>query len=301
MQTITTRLFALSMCAAACLAGVPHARADQPRDWMIDAAKEGHKVNVDLVYPGMQVGYEYTKNYFGKANALTVRASNLITAAFNDTRADLDFRLVLLTLGVSVGYRDNWRAHAYLPNQPIDRAARRTTDNTASFDGTVMNFGGEDWPYVEGRVSLALPFNEWAVYSGTHSFLFEARPDRSLDWRNGVVRDSDMLFKSEQFLLFKHRDFGGMGPLFQLINYGLAADRTTQLNYGLMYVGRPGFARENDLILAQALFHFGDTLGGDDNRDFWGAHNLYSSGNTLVSDTKVPFGFLLAYRMVFNL
>lgn len=301
MQMNTTRLLALCMLAAA-LGGVARpAQAEQPRDWMIDAAKEGHKVNVDLVYPGMQVGYEYTRSIYGKANSITVRGSDLLTAAFNDNRIDADLRLVIFTLGASVGYRDNWRTHIYRPDQPIDRAARRNTDNTSTFKGSIFDFGNEDWAYFEGRLSLALPFNDWAVYNGTHSFLFEGRPDRSLDWRNGVVRDHDMMFKSEQFLLFKHRKFGGLGPMFQLLNYSLDASRTTQLNYGLMYVGRPGFARANDLLLVQTLFHFGSALGGDDNRDFWGAHNLYSSGNTLVTGTKVPFGFLLAYRMVFNL
>lgn len=296
----------LALAQAALFA--PAAQADQPRDWMIGPATEGGKLNVDLVYPGMQIGYEHTTPIYGAANSLTVRGSNLLTAAFNDTRADVDLRIVIVTLGASIGYRDNWRSHIYQRGEQVDRAARRNTDNTGGFEGTLLNNGREDWGYLEGRLGLALPFNKYLVYSSTTALLFEDRPARSLDWRNGVVRDADMLVRSDHFLLAHHRSFGGIGPLFQAMNYELDNTRTTQLNYGFMFVGRPGFTKDNDLILFQMLFHFGDSLGGDDNRQYWGAHNIYSSDSTLVSDKgldlggeRVPLTFLLAYRMVFDL
>ncbi|MGD8859488.1 MAG: hypothetical protein PVI30_05710 [Myxococcales bacterium] len=287
---------------------VSMARADQPRDWMIAAAPEGDRLNVDLLYPGLQLGYEHTTPIYGGVNALTVRGSNLLTAAFNDTRADVDLRMLVLTLGASVGYRDNWRAQIFGPGDPVDRAARRNVDNTGSFQGSTFDFGSEDWGYLEGRVGLSLPFNEHLVYSSTTALLFEDRAKRSLDWRNGVVRDPDLLTRSDHFILAHHRSFGGVGPLFQVLSYRLDGRRTTQLNYGFMFVGRPGFRRDHDLILFQMLFHFGDRLGGDDNRRFWGAHNIYSSANTLTSDngpslfgSSVPLTFLIVYRMVIPL
>lgn len=303
------RLFAIaSMVIVQLGLVVSGAQADQPRDWMIGPATEGGKINVDMLYPGLQVGYEHTIPIYGQANSLTLRGSSLLTAAFNDVRADAELRIVLITLGASVGYRDNWRTHIYRADQPVDRAARRTTDNTAGFEGELFNHGREDWGYIEARIGLALPFNDHLVYSGTTAFLFEDREPRSLDWRNGVVRSADMLVRSEHFLLGHHRKFGGFGPLFQILNYELGSTRTTQLNYGFMFVGRPGFTRDNDLVLFQMLFHFGDSLGGDDNRQYWGAHNIYSSSTTLVSDkglkfgnSRVPLSFLIAYRMVFNL
>jgi hypothetical protein len=178
-------------------------------------------------------------------------------------------------------------------------------DNTGGFTGGAFDFGSEDWVYMEGRLGLALPFNEHLVYSTTTAFLFEDRPRRSLDWRNGVVRDPEMLVRSDHLMLVHHRTFGGIGPVFQILSYELDAVRTTQFNYGFMLVSRPGFRRKNDLILFQMLFHFGDRLGGQDNRQYWGAHNIYSSANTLSSDqgpqlfgSSVPFSFLIAYRMV---
>ena len=302
-------LFALPLVATALLGSfASDAHAEQPRDWMIGAATEGGKINVDMLYPGLQLGYEHTTPIYGQANSLTLRGSTLMTAAFNDVRADADLRIVILTLGVSVGYRDNWRSHIYEADQPVDRAARRDTDNTGKFEGELFNHGRVDWGYFEARAGLALPFNDNLVYSGTTTLLFEDREPRSLDWRNGVVRSGDMLLRSEHFLLGHHRSFGGVGPLFQVLNYELGSTRTTQLNYGFMFVGRPGFTRDNDLILFQMLFHFGDSLGGDDNREYWGAHNIYSSDTTLISDkgleigdSQVPLSFLIAYRMVFNL
>jgi len=300
-MTMPKKTFPLLVLLSLCAMPLSDAYAEQPRDWMIGAATEGGKLNVDMVFPGLQVGYEHTIPIYGGANSLTLRGSALMTSAFSDVRTDADLRIVVVTLGASVGYRDNWRSCTFLTGQPHDRAAMRTCDNTGTFHGDPFDHGKEDYGYVEGRVGLALPFNDYLVYSSTTTALFDDREPRSVDRRNAVVRDADMLFRSDHFLLAHHPSFGGFGPLFQVLNYELGPARTTQLNYGFMFVGSPGFARDSDLILLQMLFHFGDDLGGDDNRDNWGLPNIYSGNSTLTTDTKVPLAFLLAYRMVFNL
>jgi len=296
-----SRWLPATLYALTALTAASGARAEQPRNWMVSQSAEGSRLTVDLVYPGAQVGLEHTIPIYGQANALTLRGGNLLTSAFNDSRVDADLRILVLRLGASVGYRDNWRSCIYRSDQRVDRAASRNCDNTVEFRGTPLNHGSEDWGYAELRLGLDLPFNDWLVYSGTTALVFEDRPRRSLDLRAGVVRDPDMLVRSDHFMLLHHRDFGGVGPLFQLLDYELGSRRTRQLNYGFMLVGRPGFTRDNDLLLLQMLFHFGDTLGGQDNRRYWGAHNIYSSESTLVTGTRLPLSFLLAYRIQFNL
>ena len=276
-------------------------RAEQPRDWMVRQNPAGTRVNVDLVYPGVQLGIEHTLPIYGQANALTVRAANLLTAAFNDVRVDADLRILVLRLGATVGYRDNWRTCVLRPDQGVDRASLRNCDNTVGFAGLPLDDGVGDFPYAELRVGLDLPFNDWLVYSGTTALVFEDRPFRSLDRRVGVVRDPDMLVRSEHFLLFHHPGFGGVGPLLQYLDYELGSRRTRMYAHGFMLVGRPGFTRDNDLLLLQTLFHFGDSLGGADNRPYWGAHNIYAADSTLVTGTRLPLSFLLVYRMVFDL
>jgi hypothetical protein len=293
------RLTAVLLLAATLSPAI--ALAEQPRDWMVRANPEGGRVNIDLVYPGTQIGYEHTVAIYGAANALTLRGADLLTAAFNDIRVDADLRILALRLGATAGYRDNWRACTFRRDQAVDRAALRDCDNTVGFSGMPLDHGSDDFPYAKLRLGLDLPFNDWVVYSGTTELVFEDRPARSLDRRAGVVRDADMLVRSEHFLLFHHRGFGGAGPLFQLLDYELGTERRRVLAYGFMLVGRPGFTRENDLLLLQMLFHFGDSLGGGDYRAYWGAHNIYTSDSTLVTGTRVPLSFLLAYRMVFNL
>jgi hypothetical protein len=94
-------------------------------------------------------------------------------------------------------------------------------------------------------------------------------------------------FKSDIMLFFKHRAFGGLGPMMQILNFDLRDTRFTQINYGLVFVTRPGFRRRNDIFFVQFLFHPGATLGSYDNEDSYGMHLFFA-----------PITFTIAYRMI---
>jgi len=101
-------------------------------------------------------------------------------------------------------------------------------------------------------------------------------PSRTYDWRNAVVRDSnDMLFRSDLMLIFKHKNFGGLAPMMQIMNYSLGNERFTQLNYGFALATRPGFRRANDIFFVQFLFHPGSTFGSYDSSEAYGNHLLF--------------------------
>ena len=86
-------------------------------------------------------------------------------------------------------------------------------------------------------------------------------------------------------LFVKHRDWGGIGPMFQVLNFPLDGDWHTQFNFGFMAATRAGLTGRNDLIALQMLFHSHDLFGGYDNEDVYGWAIL-----------RGPITFLLAYR-----
>src|SRR5262249_8966635 len=132
-------------------------RADQPQDWMIAAPENGTYLNLDFIFGALQAGVEHRMPIYGKANQLIVRGSALAAVPFGQTQADVDLRLVILTLGMSTGVQSSWRQQVFAVGEPIDRAERRERD--AAGDFSTKNFG-----YWEGRAVLALPFNDYAVF-----------------------------------------------------------------------------------------------------------------------------------------
>ena len=166
----------------------------------------------------------------------------------------------------------------FAPNERLDRDHRRQRE----LNGEVNN---ELWGFYEGRAILQLPMNDYMVFQSLNALRVEGRPDRSYDPRTGVVHDG-ALFRSDNMLLFKHRDWGGLGPIVQVLDFGLGDSRTTQINYGVALVTRPGFRRRNDLFFVQVLAHPGSTLGTDDNDDY-GMHLLFA-----------PITVQIAYRAV---
>ena len=121
---------------------------------------------------------------------------------------------------------------------------------------------------------------------GDDMTVVEGVPDRTFDWRNSIVHDGTF-FRSDNMLFFKHRDWGGIAPVMEIMRFGLDDRHFTQINYGVMVVTRPGFRRENDVFLLQVLFHPGSTFGTYDNSDVYGTHFYFS-----------PIQVTLAYRAV---
>jgi hypothetical protein len=262
---------------------VSTAQAEQRRDWMIAPQPDGTDLFVDLILPGAQLTAEHRIPIYGFANQLTFRGNALYTAAFYESQADVDLRILALTLGATYGFRSVLRNMQFEEGERLDRDARRKRTVDGDFDKTV-------WGFFEGRARLSLPINEYVVFDGINALRIENRPDRTLDWRTGVVHDGGTFWKSDWMLFFKHEDWGGLAPMMQFLNFELGDRRYTQFNYGFMLATRPGLQRADDILALQVLIHPGGSLGGVDNGDVYGLDVLFS-----------PVTFFLAYRTVLPL
>lgn len=268
--------------AAACwFTGV--ARADQPRDWMVAAQPGGTYMNLDVIFPGVQAQLEHRMPVYGQANELTLRINALPTLVFYESQADVDLRIVILTLGASVGFREVFHALEFGPGERYDRVGRRDVE----FGG---NYGKSASAFGEGRATLSLPFNDWAVFQSVNSVRVEGGRDRVFDWRLGIMRDSGALFRSDTTLFLKDRSFGAFGPRVQLLNYKLDGLSNTQINYGFTFTTRPGLRRRNDILFLSVLFGVGGTVNGLATERTYGNHLF-----------KAPVTFELAYRTVLEL
>jgi hypothetical protein len=258
------------------------ARANQPQDWMLSAGKPGSYVNLDAVFGAFQASIEHRKNYYGMANQLTLRGSAIAAIPFGSAQIDADLRIVVLTFGASVGAVDSWRNQTFAPGESLSRKERR--EREAAGEISAMGYG-----FVEGRLQLALPLNDYMVFNSVAALRVTGADKRSFDNLIGVVHDGNYL-RSDVQLFFKHRRIGALAPMVQMLNFPLDGTRHTQLNYGFAFVSRAGLARRDDLILFQMLFHPGGDLGGYNNKDVYG-----------LATIRGPVTFTLAYRSVINL
>jgi hypothetical protein len=279
------RMGKVAALACVLLLSWPHTRAsaEQPQDWLFAGpGKEGTFVNLDVIFGAVQSTLEHRVDIFGKANQLVLRGSAIAAIPFGSTQLDADLRIVILTLGTSVGAQDTWRNQAFASGDPVHRKIRREREASGEFEAATFGF----W---EGRAGLVLPFNDYALLNNVNYLRFTGAPDRSFDNLLGVVHDGDY-FRSDIQLFARHREVGGIGPMMQILNFPLDGVRHTQLNYGFIGVTRAGLVARDDLLMLQVLFNFGDTLGGYDNRDNYGMAIL-----------RAPMTFIFAYRSVIEL
>ena len=257
------------------------ARAEQARDWMISAPADGTFANVDVVLPGAQLGIEHRVPIYGAVNQLTLRANALYTIPFYEPQADVELRIVVLTLGASGGYHGDLSHMQFAPGENSDRHQRRLRFVDGHYDT-------DSWAYGEGRATLSLPFNDHLLFNAINTLRVDpGMSERTFDWRMGVVRDGGVMLKSDIMLFVKDRDWGAIGPMVQLLNFDFGRRNFTQLNYGFQIVARPGFVRRNDIFFLQMLFNPGSTFGTYDNSGGYGNHLLFS-----------PIAFTAAYRIV---
>jgi hypothetical protein len=258
------------------------ASANQPQDWMLSAGKNGTYANIDAIFGAVQAGVENRTAIYGGANQLTLRASAIAAIPFGGVQADADLRILILTLGTSVGFQDVWHNMTFKPGEDISRKVRREREAAGDMNNEASGF----W---EARAGLALPFNDYVLLNSVTSFRLTSAATRTFDNLIGIVHDGNYL-RSDIQLFFKHPDVGGIGPMVQLLNFPLDGVRHTQINYGLIYVSRAGLVRRDDLLLFEILYNAGDTLGGYNNRDVYG-----------LATIRGPIAFTLAYRSVINL
>lgn len=256
--------------------------ADQPQDWLLSGSQEeGDYLTVDLLIGAAQANYSKEIKIFGNANQLTLRGGGLLALPFARVAAGGDLRILILSLGMDVGYQSIWRG-LQCTDEECTRKERRTLESGGEF--TKSN--GFFW---EGRGQLALPFNDYFLGLVQGSYLITDTPDNYYDYQNGVMRDSD-LFSMNYLLFFRHKDFGGFAPMIQQQHYTLQGKGINQYNFGFTFVTRAGLVRDNDLLVVRALFNNPDWLGGTDLQDSYGQHVL-----------RGPMQLLLAYRSVIEL
>ncbi|HKU44763.1 MAG TPA: hypothetical protein VJR89_41675 [Polyangiales bacterium] len=258
------------------------ASADQRNDWMLQAGKPGTYLNLDVIFGALQASLEQRINIFGGTNTLTLRAGALAAIPYGSTQVDADLRIVILNLGISAGAQDYWINQTFEAGQEPTRKLRREREAAGDFDTQVFGF-------FEGRAGIVLPFNDYLLFNNVNSFrVLSARKD-TFDYATGVVHEGNYL-RSDIQLFVKDDSFGGIGPMFQVLNFPYEGARRTQLNFGFVYLGRAGLVQRDDLILFQMLFHAGDALGGYDNSNVYGMAVL-----------RGPVMFTLAYRSVIRL
>lgn len=273
----------VTLLMAAALSAPKSTRADQRRDWMVAPQPAGTYANIDVVFPGAQLQLEHRIAIYGVANELNIKASVLPTIVFTESQVDADLRLVILSIGASAGVRDTFHNITVGPNDRFDRAARRDIEWSGNVENLVAGFG-------EGRATLSLPFNDNMVFQSVNGMRFESGPDRTFDWRLGIMRDSGMLLRSDSTLFLKHRSFGAIGPQLQILNYPFNGQRNTQINYGFTFTTRPGLRPRNDIFFLSVLFGVGGTVNGVPTGDVYGNHLF-----------KMPVTFQLAYRTVLEI
>jgi hypothetical protein len=258
------------------------ASADQRNDWMLAAGDPGSYLNLDVVFGALQATFEQRINIFGGANTLTLRAGALAAIPYGSTQVDADIRIIILNLGVSAGVQDFWINETFGEGVKPTRKLRREREASGDFDTQVFGF-------VEGRAGLVLPFNDHVLFNNVNAFRLMGTKDNTFDYVSGVVHDGNFL-RSDFQLFVKGERFGGIGPMFQILNFPYEGERRTQMNFGFMYISRAGLVQRNDLLLFQMLFHAGGALGGYDNSEVYGLAVL-----------RGPIAFTLAYRSVISL
>jgi hypothetical protein len=258
------------------------ASADQRKDWMLMAGKPGTYLNLDIIFGALQATLEHRINIFGGANTLTLKASALAAIPYGSTQVDADMRIVILNIGASVGAQDIWMNQTFEKGVEPTRKLRRERDASGDFDTS-------QYAFIEGRAGIVLPFNDYLLFNNVNSFRYMGADANTFDYQTGVVHDGNYL-RSDFQLFLKHNDFGGLAPMFQILNFPYAGARRTQTNFGFVFVSRAGLVGRDDLILFQMLFHAGDALGGYDNSNIYGMAVL-----------RGPLAFTLVYRTVISL
>ena len=259
------------------------ARADQARDWPLNSSPPGTFLNLDFLGVGGALSIEHRMPFYNGANMLTLSGSTLVGQYFGQVQASAALRVVILEVIGTIGYRALWRNLAFEAGddgaycKDCDRPARREVDPI--FDPTS---GHAKYPYAEAGVGLYLPLNDNMVLASQFLAHYEKSPDRSYDQVYANIHDGGLLWVSETTMLFKHKDWGAIGPYLQVISMPRSGHYETQIAAGFNALTRVGLIRRNDLLVASLLVRPGD---GE-----YGQHWYYW-----------PARLILDYRITFDL
>jgi hypothetical protein len=259
------------------------AYASQAQDWYIGPQEEGSSSELTVFFPGVMATLDHRVDVYS-GNQLLLQTGGIVTYPFGNLWVATDLRFLLFSIGGKVGFQDTWRNFTFDADDELSRAELRERSAAGMFDNVA-------WPYVQGRVTMAIPFNEYLLALSEFLPTYKDSPDRSYDWEAGLVHDRGMLYTWDTTIFFKHKKFGAIGPILEIQDFGLDGKRHGQINYGFILVTRAGLVRRNDIIVWRMLFHSGDDfVGGYDNSDVWGSFNW-----------RGAFSFMLAYRVKIEL
>ena len=261
------------------------ARADHPRDWMFAAQPGGTYLNTDLVMPGLQAQLEHRIPIYGQSNELDLRFTALPTLFFAESQVDVELRILILTLGVSVGVRDTFYNMQLGKDEAFDLKGRMAAEDRNGYTNKFSAYG-------EGRLQLAIPFNDHVALLAVGGARYEGGQDRVFDWRYTIVRDAGLMLRSNTTLFYHHRKFGGIGPQLEVLSFDYNEKRSTAINLGFLYVGRVGLlSKRSDMLYLCVLFGVGGSTNGVPTSEVYGDHYFF----------KMPINVQLAYRMVWEL
>jgi hypothetical protein len=246
---------------------------------MVAYQPAGTYLNTDWLGLGLQAQLEHRIPIFSGANEFDLRVNAMPTLFYYESQVDVDMRILVLALGASVGFRENFFDMAFQPGQPVDYQARRHADTHTALVG-----------FAEARATLGIPFNDYVAFASQFGARFEGGNDRTFDWRLGIVRDSGVFLHSDNALVFHNRKLGGIGPQVQVLSYNLDGRHNTQINYGFVYSGRVGLRRRFDAVLFSVLFGLTGSINGEPTYRIFGDHY-----------TKLPVVIQLGYRIVWEL
>jgi hypothetical protein len=248
--------------------------AGQARDYFLDPPAPGTWTHLDAFTVGTQLSLEQRIELDGDASMLTARMSNMASLGYSETAGHLDLRVMFLTVGGSVGYRDVWKNYSFAPGVSGTNKARRDIDKE---HGSTQ----EDWPFAEGRVRLTVPLDPMFLVT-SFATRWEDGPDNSYDWFHTNMHDGGTLYRWDATLFYRHKDFGALGPTVRYMSLPREGKHESEVTFGVTFGRRLGLKRTDDLLLFQLLMAPGD--------EEFGFHTLRS-----------PTYAMLIYRASFDL
>jgi hypothetical protein len=253
------------------------AHATQPQDWYVGVAEEGSSAEVTVFFPGVMTTLDHRLNLYHGGNQLWLTTGGIVTYPFANLFVGADLRFLLFSVGGKIGFQDTWRNFSFDDDEELSRQTLREHNAEGAFNNVA-------WPWVQARVSMAVPFNDYVLALTEFMPMHMNSPDRTYDWQANLIHDQGMLYTWDSMLFFKHKKFGAVGPLIEVQDFGLDGKRHTQINYGFTLLSRAGLIRRDDLIVWQMKFHSGNKfLGGYDNSDVWGSFLWRASFNILIA------------------
>jgi hypothetical protein len=264
---------ALALLTAGCATSL---RRDHP----LEPKPEGSKLTAFGYFgPGGRLSVDNRVDIEQGSTQLQNQVWADINYGYAGISAHSDLRLMVLTLGGSIGYNYGWHELTFEPGPDgKDHGADELTRDVRVEKDEEDDFSAEHWPWAEGRARLVLPFYDVVAVSSV-ALRWEDQPDDSFNWEHATVYDGGLGVRWETFIFFKHRHYGFIGPGARFLNLPYRGERRNELQYGLAAGTAPGWSRVEHLLLFRVF-----TTAGFDN-DLMGVHTY-----------RIPIQFIIGYQ-----